>query len=141
MACSGFAGPLAGILAGLEWALREAPAVTDIVTLAADTPFAPDDLVERLQAARRAAGAEIAVAASRGRRHHAVALWPVALAGPLRRALDEEGVRKVEVFADRFAVAVAEWPATPFDPFFNVNTPEDLVAAEAWLTRLKPAGG
>ena len=124
----GFLGPLAGVLAGLEWVAREAECV---VTLAADTPFAPPDLVARLVEARRAAGADIAVAGSGGRRHHVVALWPVALAGALRRALVEEGVRKVESFVDRFKVAEAEWPAAPFDPFFNVNTPEDLAAAEA----------
>lgn len=138
---AGSAGPLAGILAGLEWAAREAPEATEIVTLAVDTPFAPDDLVERLQQAWRASGAEIAVAASGGRRHHVVALWPVALAGPLRRALVEQGVRKVEVFVERHAVAIAEWPVQPFDPFFNINTPEDFAAAQALFTQPKPARG
>ncbi len=130
----GFAGPLAGVLAGLEWAAREAPETQHIVTLAADTPFAPRDLVQRLAEARQRAGAMIAVAASGGRRHHVVALWPIELAGPLRRALVDEGVRKVEAFADRYPVAMAEWAAEPEDPFFNVNTPEDFAAAEARLS-------
>jgi molybdopterin-guanine dinucleotide biosynthesis protein A len=125
---AGFAGPLAGVLAGLEWA---APEFECVVTLAADTPFAPADLVFRLSEARRAAGADVAVASSGGRRHHVVALWPVALAGDLRHALVAEGVRKVETFVDRYKIVEAEWPAAPFDPFFNVNTPEDLAAAEA----------
>ena len=131
---AGFAGPLAGVLAGMEWALSARPAVADIFTFPADTPFPPADLIERLLEARRAAGATIAVAASGGRRHHVVALWPVALAPALRRALAEEGLRKVETFADRFSVSVAEWPAAPDDPFFNVNTPDDLAAAEAKLS-------
>jgi molybdenum cofactor guanylyltransferase len=131
---AGFAGPLAGVLAGMEWALSARPVVDDILTFPADTPFPPADLVARLQQARREAGATIAVAASGWRRHHVVALWPVALAPALRRALVEEGLRKVESFADRFAVAVAEWPAEPDDPFFNVNTSDDLAAAEARLS-------
>jgi molybdenum cofactor guanylyltransferase len=127
---TGFAGPLAGVLAGLEWAASQSK---DVATMAADTPFAPPDLVVRLVAARRAAGAEIAVAASGGRRHHVVGLWPVTLAGELRRALVEEGLHKVEAFLARHAVAAAEWPDMPFDPFFNVNTPEDLALAEKML--------
>ena len=125
-----FAGPLAGILAGLEFAQRELPEITDVVSLAVDTPFAPADLVARLQSARRGP-ARIAVAASGGRLHYAVALWPVALADDLRRAVVKEGLRRVAHFADRHGVAVAEWPNEPSDPFFNVNTPEDLVRAQA----------
>jgi molybdenum cofactor guanylyltransferase len=135
-----FAGPLAGVLAGLEWAAREAPQTQDIVSIAADTPFAPADLVARLLDARRAAGAAIGVAASGGRRHHVVGLWPVMLAGELRRALVDERLRKVEAFMDRFGVAVAEWADTPFDPFFNVNTPEDLALAEGMLRATENAG-
>ncbi len=78
-------------------------------------------------------GAEIAVAASGGRVHHVAALWPVGLAAELRRALVDEGLRKVESFAHRFSVAVVEWPVEPMDPFFNVNTQEDLARAEALL--------
>jgi len=126
-----FAGPLAGVLAGLEHCVRAAPAMTHIATLPADAPFAPHDFVAKLHAARRAAGTAIAVAASGGRRHHAAALWPVALAAELRRVLAQEGLRKVEAFAARFSVAAAEWPSEPVDPFFNVNSPEDLARAEA----------
>ncbi len=130
----GFAGPLAGILAGLESCAQSAPPrLAYVASLAADAPFAPADFVARLHAARRAAEAEIAVAASGGRTHHIAALWPVALAAELRRALRSEGLRKVESFAARFRLASAEWPSEPIDPFFNVNTPEDLALAEALL--------
>lgn len=121
-----FAGPLAGVLAGLEYAGRHAPHLTHVASIAADTPFAPPDCVARLSAALAASGAEIAVAASGGRRHHAVAVWPVALAAGLRRALIGEGLRKVDAFLRRHRVVEAEWPTEPADPFFNVNTAEDL---------------
>jgi len=136
-----FAGPLAGVLAGLEWAARHAPTVSEIVTFPADTPFPPVDLVERLQGARRATAAAVAVAASAGRRHHVIALWSTALAPALRRALIEEGVRKVGAFAERFPLVAVEWSATPLDPFFNVNTPNDLAAAEARLAEASGGGG
>ena len=124
------AGPLAGVLAGLRFSRENG--LRFVCTLSVDAPFAPLDLVARLHAARRAAGAEIAVAASGGRRHHVIALWPVALETDLARAL-ADGMRKVEAYAARHAVAAAEWPATPHDPFFNVNRPEDLARAEEML--------
>jgi molybdopterin-guanine dinucleotide biosynthesis protein A len=130
----GFLGPLAGILAGLDACLARVPRLTYVASLPADTPFAPLDFVGRLHAARRS-GAEIAIAASGGRRHHLAALWPAELAAELSRALRIEGVRKVESFAARYRLAVAEWPSEPIDPFFNVNASGDLEAAEAMLSR------
>ena len=134
------AGPLAGVLAGLEFSAGSWPDLGFVASLPADTPFAPDDFVLRLHAARRAAKAEIAVAASGGRTHHAAALWPVALAADLRRALVEEGLSRVESFARRYRVATAEWPADPLDPFMNVNTPDDLAFAEAALAGASGGG-
>lgn len=131
-------GPLAGLLAGLDWLARERPDASHVLTLPADTPFPPPDLVARLDAARRDACADIAVAASGGRRYHAVALWPVTLRAALRRALVEEGERAVSRFAARFAVTAVEWPTTPYDPFFNINMPEDLAAAEL-IVRARPS--
>ncbi|MGJ0505810.1 MAG: molybdenum cofactor guanylyltransferase MobA [Methylocystis sp.] len=122
-------GPLAGVLAGMDAAA--ALGAEDIVSVPADTPFLPADLVERLSAARERAGAEIAVAASGDRVHHAVALWPVALREDLRRALAEEDLRKVSGFIARCRNVTAEWPMEPYDPFFNVNRPEDVTLAEA----------
>jgi molybdopterin-guanine dinucleotide biosynthesis protein A len=136
-----FSGPLAGVLAGLEFCARLAPAIAHVATLPGDTPFAPRDFVARLHGAQRAARAKIAVAVSGGRTHHVAALWPVKIAGALRRAIVEEGLRKVESFATRFAVVAVEWPVEPFDPFANVNTPEDLARAEAALAEASRRGG
>ncbi len=125
----GFAGPLAGVLAGMDFAAESG--ASDVLSAPGDTPFLPADLIARLLAAREGAGARIAVAASNGRTHHAVALWPVALREELRRALVEEGERKVSAFIGRFENVVVDWPAEPYDPFFNVNRPEDLACAVA----------
>lgn len=133
----GYAGPLAGILAGLDWLAAERPDEDWLVSVAADTPFVPADLVARLQAARAAAGTPLACAASGGRQHHAIALWPVALREELRAAL-VAGERRLGLWAARHGVAAAEWPTEPVDPFFNINTPEELAGAEA-LLRKNPA--
>ena len=125
-----FAGPLAGILAGLDWAAAHAPAVAELASVPGDCPFLPADLVPRLYAARAAAGVPLACARSGDWRHPVVGLWPVALREDLRRALTVEGLHKIEIWTARHGVAIADWPAVPFDPFFNVNTPEDLAAAE-----------
>ena len=124
------AGPLAGVLAGLDYA-RAHTRATHVVSLPVDTPFAPRDLVSKLQAARRATGAEIVTARSGGRAHHVVALWTVALAADLRAALVGRGVRRVESFTSGRKTIQVDWPIGDYDPFFNVNTPEDLVRAEA----------
>lgn len=124
----GFAGPLAGILAGLDWAA--AHGATHVASFATDAPFLPADLVARLAAAAERGGAEIACAASLGRLHPVFALWPVGLRGDLGRALAEEGLRKVRSWTDRHSVAVAEFVEEGgIDPFLNVNTPDDLALA------------
>jgi molybdopterin-guanine dinucleotide biosynthesis protein A len=125
-----FAGPLAGILAGLDWAAAHAPDIAWIVSTPGDCPFLPHDLVPRLHAAREKAGTPLACARSGDWRHPVVGLWPVALREDLRHALIEEGLRKIEVWTARHGVAIAEWPAKPLDPFFNVNTPKDAAEAE-----------
>jgi molybdopterin-guanine dinucleotide biosynthesis protein A len=125
-----FVGPLAGILAALDWAAAHAPAIAEVVSAPGDCPFLPRDLVARLVAARRAAGLPLACARSGEWRHPVLGLWPVALRDDLRRALVEQGQRKIEVWTARHGVAIADWPATPVDPFFNVNTPEVAAAAE-----------
>jgi molybdenum cofactor guanylyltransferase len=125
-----FAGPLAGILAGLDWAAAHAPEVADIVTAPGDCPFLPDDLVARLAAARQSAGVPLACARSGDWRHPVLGLWPVALRDDLRKALIEEKLHKIEAWTARHGIAIADWPATPIDPFFNVNTPQDAAEAE-----------
>ena len=125
----GHAGPLAGVLAGLDWAAAKHPDLAWIVTVPGDCPFLPRDLVARLHAAREAAAQPLACARSGEWRHPVVGLWPVALRADLRRALVDEDLRKIEVWTGRHGIAIADWPDTPVDPFFNVNTPEDADAA------------
>jgi molybdopterin-guanine dinucleotide biosynthesis protein A len=125
-----FAGPLAGILAGLDWAATHAPDTGFIASVPGDCPFLPRDLVTRLHVARAAAGVPLACARSGEWRHPVVGLWPVALRADLRQALTKDGLRKIELWTARHGVALADWPAEPVDPFFNVNTPEDVAAAE-----------
>src|SRR4051794_30764531 len=125
-----FAGPLAGILAGLDWAAEHAPELEWIASVPGDCPFLPRDVVARLHQARAAVRTPLACARSGEWRHPVVGLWPVTLREDLRRALLDEGLRKIEIWTARHGVAIAEWPDQPIDPFFNVNTPEDAAAAE-----------
>jgi molybdopterin-guanine dinucleotide biosynthesis protein A len=126
----GFAGPLAGILAGLDWAAANATEIADVVSVPGDCPFLPSDLVARLAAARAQARTPLACARSGDWRHPVVGLWPVKLRENLRRALTVEGLHKIEIWTARHGIAIADWPDQPVDPFFNVNTPEDVDAAE-----------
>lgn len=128
-----FAGPLAGILTGLEWARQHAPDCGWVASFACDAPFAPPDLVDRLFAAAEEIGADMACASSGGRDHPVFALWPVSLAEDLRRALVDEDIRKVDVWTARYRLARATFSDDPVDPFFNVNRPDDLAAAERLL--------
>lgn len=130
----GFAGPLAGVLTGLEWARDHAPDCDWLASFACDAPFQPRDLVSRLLAAIEAEGADMACAASDGRDHPVFALWPVRLAEDLRRAVVDEGVRKVDVWTGRYRLARAEFAADPVDPFFNVNRPDDFEEAERLMS-------
>ena len=125
-----FAGPLAGILAGLDWVATNRPETEWVASVPGDCPFLPEDLVEALHRARRSAGKPLACAKSGDWRHPVVGLWPVALRGDLRQALASEGLRKIEAWTARHGVAIAEWPVAPVDPFFNVNTREDVLEAE-----------
>src|SRR5215475_10873050 len=125
-----FAGPLACIPAGLDWTAAHATKCEWVVSVPGDCPFLPRDLVASLHAARIAAGTPLACARSGEWRHPVVGLWSVALREDLRRALTVEGLRKIEVWTGKHGVGIADWPATPVDPFFNVNTPEDAAAAE-----------
>jgi molybdenum cofactor guanylyltransferase len=129
----GFAGPLAGVLAGLDWVAANRPAARWMISVPGDTPFLPEDLVVRLFAAMEAESADMACAASRRRTHPVVGLWPVAEREALRHALVVEDVRKVEDWTARRRLSVVEFPATPIDPFFNANTPEDIAAAERFI--------
>jgi molybdopterin-guanine dinucleotide biosynthesis protein A len=124
-----FAGPLAGILAGLDWAATNRPGIDWIASVPGDCPFLPTDLVAKLHAARAAAETPLACAKSGDWRHPVAGLWPVSLRADLRRALVDEDLHKIEVWTARHGIAIAEWPDKPVDPFFNVNTPEDRARA------------
>jgi molybdopterin-guanine dinucleotide biosynthesis protein A len=126
------AGPLAGVLAGMDWAAGQA---SHIASFATDAPFFPADLVARLAAAIDD-GADIACAASRGRAQPVFALWPVALRDELRRAMLEEDMRKVDVWTARYRLAEVAFAADGHDPFFNANRPDDLARAEDILARI-----
>ncbi|MGJ4905112.1 molybdenum cofactor guanylyltransferase MobA [Bradyrhizobium sp. HKCCYLRH2060] len=127
---AGFPGPLAGILAGLDWVAAHMPEARWMLSAAGDCPFLPRDLVARLATARAAEQAELAVAASGGQTHPVIGLWPVGLREDLRHALVAEDIRKVTRFTARYKVATVSWPSVPLDPFFNANTALDLAEAE-----------
>jgi molybdopterin-guanine dinucleotide biosynthesis protein A len=135
---AGQPGPLAGILAGLDWAATQRPGTEFVLSVSTDCPFLPPDLVARLAAGLRD-GADIAIAASNGRQHPVIGLWRVTLRKDLRRAIALEGLRRVEAFCDRHRSAVANFPGAVnlpggvVDPFFNANTPEDLALAESLI--------
>ena len=142
----GYAGPLAGVLAGLDWAAGQG--ADCIVTAAADTPFFPNDLVARLMQAADGQAYPLVLATTprtgeealksgggrRVNRHPTFGLWPVALRDDLRAAL-QDGLRKVVLWTDQHDGREALFPAEPFDPFFNVNTPDDLQRARQLLER------
>jgi molybdenum cofactor guanylyltransferase len=144
-----FAGPLAGILAGLDHAAG-IPGITHVLSVAGDTPFIPKDLGARLHASIRVLhvlspdvdaaiqkhAPALAVAASGGWSHPVIALWPVSLRESLRKAMVEDGERKIDRFTAAYRVATVEWPVTPVDPFFNANRAEDLAEGETLLARL-----
>ena len=128
------AGPLAGILAGMRWARGLAPRIEVLLSVPTDTPFLPLDLLSKLTIAGHKTGAPVALAASGGRTHFTAALWSLALADDLERAL-EEGLRRVEQFAESHRPTIVDFPADPIDPFFNINRPEDLIRAEDMAAR------
>lgn len=127
-AASDFPGPLAGILAGLDWASAQGLS-GEVLSVPGDCPFIPHDLAERLEDARREANLPLACAGSGGWTHPVIGLWPIAIREDLRDALGA-GERKIDRFTARFGCATAEWPIDPYDPFFNVNTPDEWQEAE-----------
>ena len=125
-----FPGPLAGILAALDWMAANRPDVKWVLSAAADCPFLPRDLVKRLDDARAAENAELAVAASDGQTHPVIGLWSVRLRDELRHALVKEDIRRIDRWTARYPLATVTWPTTPLDPFFNANTVEDIAEAD-----------
>ena len=125
-----FAGPLAGVLSGMDWAAEHAPDCRWIASIPTDAPFLPTNLVARLHEALVGENAELACAASAGRVHPVVGLWPVEMRAQLRQALVIEDVRKIDAFTANYRLAEVTFAIDPVDPFFNTNKPEDLQEAE-----------
>jgi len=126
----GYAGPLAGILTGLEWMAAHHPNRTHMISLATDAPFLPPDLAHRLYAETQK-GFCIAQAASNGRLHPVFAIWSLLLLPDLRSAVVKGGVRKIVHFTDRYESSIVVFSGSP-DPFFNLNKPEDYDEASRW---------
>lgn len=131
----GFAGPLAGILAALQWAADTHPACHWVVSIATDTPFFPADMIARMLAAVKDDRADMACARSAGRSHPVFGLWPVALGRDLAHALIAEDIRKIDRWTARYRVAPVSFACGDIDPFFNINTPEDVAIAERHLKK------
>jgi molybdenum cofactor guanylyltransferase len=129
----GFAGPLAGVLTGMEWVARNAPACRWLASFASDAPFVPRDLVARLLEAIETQDADLACASSGGQAHPVFGLWRVDLVSALRQALVNEQIFKVDRWTARYKLVKVDFPAAPIDPFFNANRPEDLAEAERLL--------
>ena len=137
----GFAGPLAGILAAMRWSTKHAPEATHVLTVAADTPFFPSNLANRFsdewnQLSPAQNKAAICLAYSGGNRHPVFGLWPVLHANALEHFLIDEELRKVMLFVQRYHLVKVEFPLVEngmqtYDPFFNINTPDDFKLAES----------
>ena len=126
----GYAGPLAGVLTGLEWTAKNIPDAAWVASLATDAPFLPGDLVARMKSAVKTEGADMACAASGGRVHPVFGLWPVRLRNDLRAAMIDEDIRKIDLWTARYNLVVVEFEEERGrDPFFNVNQPDNLAEA------------
>lgn len=136
------AGPLAGIAAGLRHTQRHMPGATHLLSVPADSPFFPHGVAAALTSALRAPG-EIAIAASGGHPHPVFGLWPVSITADLEQWLRDPENRRVRAFLSRHtthevAFAMIDTPDGPLDPFFNINTPDDLVRAEDHWKAIAP---
>lgn len=129
----GYAGPLAGILTGMEWAAENAPSCSWIASFPTDAPFLPTDLVQKLMQAIDANGADMACAVSNERTHPPIAIWPVALRDVLRKSMIDEDMRKIDKWTARYSIVHVPFENFGIDPFFNVNRPENLEEAEQFL--------
>ncbi|MEI7605955.1 MAG: molybdenum cofactor guanylyltransferase MobA [Rhodospirillaceae bacterium] len=135
-AVPGRRGPLAGVLGTMDWLATEAPECRWLLSVPVDVPFLPGDLVAKLAAALNDGEAEIACAGSAGIVHPVIALTPLRLRADLSRMVRNEDGRKVRDWLGCRRTRVVLWPADELDPFFNVNLPDDLAAAEAHLAQV-----
>jgi molybdopterin-guanine dinucleotide biosynthesis protein A len=131
----GFLGPLAGILSGFEWMRANRPNARWLASFACDCPFFPTDMVARLIAKAQRENALVALAASGDHHHPVFAVWSATLPVTSQSALRDQGLRKMDDFVAGFPSTRVVFPSEPVDPFFNINTPDDLVRAEALMTQ------
>lgn len=131
-----FPGPLAGVLAAMEWAVEHQPQCNWIVSVPVDTPFIPLDLVARFSRTITEKSADLTCAKSADQAHPVVGLWPVRLVSDLRQAMVEENLRKVDLWTARFNLVHTVFETDPIDPFFNINRPEDIKRAEEILREM-----
>jgi molybdopterin-guanine dinucleotide biosynthesis protein A len=132
-AIGGFLGPLAGILAGIEWMRANRPQARWLASFACDCPFFPRDMVERLIAKAEGDHASVAVAASGTQRHPVFAVWSASIPATSETVLNDQRLRKMDDFIARLPSARVAFAAEPVDPFFNINTPDDLARGEALM--------
>jgi len=132
-----YPGPLAGILEALDFAAGHPAGYQWVVSVTADGPFLPVDLVSRLHSTRSEADRPLACAASGGYTHPTIALWQVRLRDHLRQVMVDENLRKIDTWTARRGCVAVQWASDPVDPFFNANTPEELAAAEAMLAAVR----
>ncbi len=135
----GYAGPLAGVLTGLEWISQNRPQCQWLATFPSDAPFMPKDMIAQMEAEVEKQGAQLACAITNGRSHPVVGLWPVALKNQLRKAMLEEEMRKIDLWTARYKLVEVEFSCDPVDPFFNANRPEDFGKAEELLALVEGA--
>ena len=128
-------GPLVGILSGMEWARAHEPKAQWVASFATDAPFIPQDLIDQLLNAARQRQAKIVVARSNHRPQPVFPLWQVDLADDLRKAIVEEGMRKVMAWVERYDFVFVDFESDLTDPFFNINTEEDLTEAETFAQK------
>ena len=132
----GSAGPLAGILTGLNWMLEQKTVPEFMLSVPADAPLIPKDLIPKLISEAENSNAEIVSVMSNGRTHPVIALWKTNLLAPLKHAILEEDIRKIDKWTATRNIAHVTWETDPYDPFYNVNHPEDLTFAEELLKEL-----
>ena len=129
----GHAGPLAGVLSAMECVVNHAPQARWIATFATDTPFLPPNWVARVRAAITREGADMGTVSSNGRMHPVIGVWPTDMRYELRTAMVEQDLRKVDEWTGRFKVATVDFDVDEIDPFFNINTTEDLSQAASLI--------
>ena len=129
----GHAGPLAGVLSAMECVVNHAPQARWIATFATDTPFLPPNWVARVRAQITREDADMGTVSSNGRMHPVFGVWPVEMRYELRKAMLDHGLRKVDEWTGRFKVATVDFDTDVKDPFFNINTAEDLSQAASLI--------